>query len=75
MSGISHVIKMSTISSFFSEEPRTLRRGENAVESNHVKNMLFDGDLLVIRGEVWASQRTKFYKVEVCLKISMFITI
>lgn len=51
---------------FFSEEEKLVSRGENAVESNHVKDMTFDGELLIIRGNIHASMRDTIYKVEVC---------
>lgn len=64
-----HVLRFSAIMDFFKEEPKLVNRGENAVESNHVKNMTFDGPLLIIRGGIHASMRDRIYNVEVSVTI------
>ena len=66
-----HVLKLSAIVNFFSEanEKRLIVRGENAVESNHIKSFHFVPELLLIRGEVHASMRDRIYSVEVSICI------
>ena len=66
-----HVLKLSAIVNFFSEanEKRQIVRGENAVESNHIKSFHFVPELLLIRGEVHASMRDRIYSVEVSICI------
>lgn len=60
-----HVLKLSNINEFFSNDNKVIKKGENALESNHVKKMLFDADLMVIRGEIHASMKDRTYNVEV----------
>ncbi|KAJ8955921.1 hypothetical protein NQ314_006827 [Rhamnusium bicolor] len=69
MAPTKHVLKLSAIVEFFSDsdEKRLIARGENAVESNHIKSFHFVPELLLIRGEVHASMRDRIYNVEVNL--------
>lgn len=60
-----HIIKISSIVDFFEDEKKMVTRGENALESNHVKMMQFDADLMIIMGEIHASMKDKTYKVQV----------
>ncbi|XP_072399541.1 uncharacterized protein [Diabrotica undecimpunctata] len=69
-----HVLKISSITEFFSNDNKIIQKGENALESNHVKKMLFDPDLLIIKGEVFASMKDKTYNVEIMLNKSWQIT-
>ncbi|VEN48783.1 unnamed protein product [Callosobruchus maculatus] len=62
-----HVLRFSVIVNFFKEEEKLISRGENAVESGHVTDMIFDSQLLVLRGNVHASMRDRIYKVELKL--------
>lgn len=64
MSG-KYVIKLSAIMHFFKDEEKLVSRGENACESGHVENMVFDADLKILKGLIHASMRDKTYKVEV----------
>lgn len=64
MSG-NHVIKLSAIVHYFKDEEKLISRGENAVESGHVENMIFDSEIRILKGSVHASMRDKTYKVEV----------
>ncbi|CAG9763801.1 unnamed protein product [Ceutorhynchus assimilis] len=48
-----HVLKLSSINAFI-DDNKIIKRGENALESSHVKKMEFDSDLQIIRGEVFA---------------------
>uniref|UniRef100_A0A6P7HAT4 Uncharacterized protein LOC114346409 n=1 Tax=Diabrotica virgifera virgifera TaxID=50390 RepID=A0A6P7HAT4_DIAVI len=52
---------------FFKEEEKLISRGENAVDSGHVNGVVFDGKLLIIRGNVHASMKDRVYKVEIKL--------
>uniref|UniRef100_A0A6P7GYG1 Uncharacterized protein LOC114342225 n=1 Tax=Diabrotica virgifera virgifera TaxID=50390 RepID=A0A6P7GYG1_DIAVI len=60
-----HVIKLSSIISFFKGEEKLISRGENAVESGHVTKVGCDGKLRILRGLVHASMRDRQYKVEI----------
>lgn len=60
-----HIIRLSEVMNFFKDEEKLVKRGENAVDSGHVINMLFDSDLLIIRGKVHASMKDRQYNVEV----------
>ncbi|XP_050516457.1 uncharacterized protein LOC126891323 [Diabrotica virgifera virgifera] len=61
---LKHVIKLSTISGFINDN-KIIKRGENALESGHVKKMEYDRDFKIIRGEVLASMKNKSYKVSI----------
>ncbi|CAH1984505.1 unnamed protein product [Acanthoscelides obtectus] len=56
-----HVLKVSSINGFLDNDNRTIKKGENALESNHVKKMQFDSNLMIIRGEILASMKNKSY--------------
>lgn len=60
-----HVIKITDIIKFFKDEEKLIRKGENAVESGHISNMTFDGDLKIVKGKVHASMRDRQYNVQV----------
>lgn len=62
---LKHILKLSSINEFLDNDNKIIKKGENALESNHVKRMQFDADLMMIRGEVHASMKDKFYHVEV----------
>lgn len=62
-----HVLKICNIIEFFEDDNKMIKRGENALESNHVKSMQFDADLLLIRGDIHASMKDKIYNVQVGL--------
>ncbi|CAG9763887.1 unnamed protein product [Ceutorhynchus assimilis] len=62
-----HVLKLSSINAFI-DDNKIIKRGENALESSHVKKMEFDSDLQIIRGEVFASMKDKSYKVSIVLE-------
>lgn len=64
-----HVLKICNIIEFFEGEKKTIQRGENALESSHVKTMQFDADLSIIRGEIHASMKDKIYNVMVGLML------
>lgn len=55
---------MSAIFTYF-EEKKLIEKGENSVSSGYVHRMLYDNELLVVRGEVQASMKRKTYAVEV----------
>eukprot|EP00795_Rhopilema_esculentum_P005378 gene5378-553_t len=59
-------ITISALTAFFSDEPKSIQRGENHFRSDHVESFYYsDG---VIRGSVHASMKNKFYKVTVFLR-------
>lgn len=64
-----HVLKICNIIEYFEDDNKMIKRGENALESNHVKRMQFDADLLIIRGNIHASMKDKTYNVEVGLSL------
>ena len=65
----SHIsIKMATLSiasllSFFSDEKKSIKKGENHFNSDHVEAFSYQQG--VLRGEVHASMKKKVYKVTV----------
>lgn len=69
MAHTKHVLKFSAIANFFAnaDERRLLTRGKNAVESNHIKSFPFMPEIKLLKGEVHASMRDRFYNVEVML--------
>lgn len=60
-----YLVKFSAISLYFFKNHSLLERGEKSYESGHVKKIQFDADLRIIRGDVFASMKTKSYKNEV----------
>lgn len=64
-----HVLKFSSINEFFANDNKMIKRGENAVESNHVLQMQFDAELMILKGKVQASMKDKTYNVNVSLII------
>ncbi|KAK5648113.1 hypothetical protein RI129_003005 [Pyrocoelia pectoralis] len=65
-----HILKLSSINGFFENDNTIIKRGENALESNHIKFMQFDADLMIIRGDVYASMKDKTYRNEITLNKS-----
>jgi len=59
------VVSMYAIANFFEGELKLIGRGENATESNHVKEVVFDGTLGIVRGKVQASMKNNAYNVQV----------
>lgn len=57
-------LTISSIISYF-EDKRILSRGENAYISGHVKNVIYDNSLQIVRGSIEASMKNKNYKIEV----------
>ena len=62
------LFKMATLSigsllSFFSEEKKSIQKGENHYRSDHVEAFSYQQG--VLRGEVHASMKKKVYKVTV----------
>lgn len=60
---IEMAVNISTICELFSDEPRVLKKGENAVNSNHVVS--FNFNLGIISSNVEASKKDKIYDVRV----------
>ena len=59
-------LSISSLVSFFSDEQKSLTRGENHYNSNHIESFTCgDG---IIRGEVHASMKKKVYKVTVSIR-------
>lgn len=69
-----HILKYQAIIMYFTDEPKLIAKGENAVESGDVVKMLFDDELKIIKGEVHASMRDKLYKVQVNGNIYFYLT-
>ena len=64
--GVMAALSISSLVSFFSDEQKSLTRGENHYKSNHIERFTYsDG---IIRGEVHASIKKKVYKVTVSLR-------
>ena len=60
------VLSISSLVSFFSDEQKSLTRGENHYKSNHMESFTYsDG---IICGEVHASMKKKVYKATVSLR-------
>ncbi|KAF5275329.1 hypothetical protein FQR65_LT16726 [Abscondita terminalis] len=62
-----HVLKVSSLNAYFKDELKLVEKGENAMESGHVLNMVYDATLRVVKGSVHASMKDKIYKVEIFL--------
>ncbi|CAH3114999.1 unnamed protein product [Pocillopora meandrina] len=58
-------LSIASLISFFSEEKKSIRKGENHYKSDHVKSLLYQQG--VLRGEVQASMKKKVYKVTIYL--------
>ena len=58
------MLNFGAIATYFKEDVQLIVRGENAYKSNHVKKAIYDGETFVIKGEVYTSQKNKFYTVE-----------
>ena len=54
---------IASLFSFFSEETKSIRKGENHYKSGHVESFVYQQG--VLRGEVHASMKKKVYKVTV----------
>ena len=58
-------LSIASLLAFFSEEKKSIERGENHYRSNHVECFTYgEGSL---RGEVHASMKKKVYKVTVSI--------
>ena len=58
-------LSIASLVTFFSEEKKSIERGENHFKSDHIES--FDYQQGVLRGEVHASMKKKVYKVTVSL--------
>ena len=58
-----HTISIVSLISFFGEEQKSIRKGENHYKSGHVESFTYSEGIL--RGDVHASMRNKVYKVTV----------
>ena len=56
-------LSISSLASFFADEQKSLTRGENHHQSNHIESFFYNDG--VIRGEVHASMKKIVYKVTV----------
>ena len=59
-------LSISSLASFFSGEQKSLERGENHYQSDHVQSFTYSGG--IVRGEVIASMKNKSYKVTVSVE-------
>lgn len=59
-------LSITSFAKYFSDEPKSLNRGENHYQSGHVLSFCYcDG---IIRGSVQASMKSTTYKVTVSVK-------
>ena len=58
-------VHIGEIVRLFGDEHKTVTKGENALNSNHIINVVQDPDCGVLKGEVQASQKDKVYHVYV----------
>ena len=56
-------LSITALSNFFSEERKSICKGENHYKSDHVKSFFYNAG--AIRGQVKASMKEKSYKVTV----------
>ena len=56
-------LSIASLLSFFSEEKKSIQKGENHCKSDHVEAFSYQQGIL--RGEVHASMKKKVYKVTV----------
>ena len=56
-------LSIASLISFFSEEKKSIRKGENHYKSDHVESLSYQQ--VVLLGEVNASMKKKVYKVTV----------
>lgn len=59
------LISLSTIAIYFSDQISILRKGENAGDSGHIKEINFDGSVQMLKGKILASMKNRTYDVEV----------
>ena len=65
-------LSISSLISFFGEEQKSIKKGENHYKSGHVESFNYSQGIL--RGEVHASMRNKVYKVTVSGNGSRILT-
>ena len=58
-------VDIYNIAKLFSDEPKLVKRGENAVNSNHIVSVQPDTTTGVVIGKVQASMKDKAYDVQV----------
>jgi len=61
------VVSLYGIANFFQGELKLISRGENAVDSQHVTDVKYDGTVGIVQGKVRASMKNKAYNVQVFL--------
>lgn len=69
------VVKIQHLVAFFQPDHLScIGRGENSYESQNVESFVYDADLKVMRGIVWASMKTHKYDVQVST-VFIFISV
>jgi len=63
-----HLLSISSISEFFKDSIKQLKRGEVAYKDNHVLKFQADMNLQIITGEIKPSMKNGSYKVQLYLK-------
>ena len=63
-------VHIEEIVRLFRDEHKTVTKGENALNSNHIINVVQDPDCGVLTGEVQASQKDKVYHLYVSFRKS-----
>ena len=56
-------VTIASLVSFFADEPKSIKRGENHYKSEHVLSFLYSA--VIITGTVHASMKDKAYKASV----------
>ena len=62
-------ISIFALTTFFSNEPKSISRGENHYKSGHIESFSYSDR--VLRGSVHASMKNKSYKVTVSIDIKL----
>lgn len=61
------IVSFAAIAELFANDQQQLKRGENALQSGHIRSMTINSEIepILLKGEVFASMKKKTYKVEV----------
>jgi len=67
-----HILSISSISEYFKDNIKQLKRGEIAYKDGHVLKIPADLDLNIIVGEIKPSMRNDKYKVKLMLNDCLY---
>lgn len=62
---MSAIVSLSTIIEQFKEELSVFKKGERSYDGGHVAQVIYDGSLGVLKGQIFASMKNKKYSAEV----------